>query len=205
MNRDMQAVKFNPVVIFFAVIFAGSIFAMPAQASDISAQEKLVQSMGDDALAVLSQGKIGMAQRKRKMGEWLDTYFDIQTIGRFALGRNWRSATEEQRDEYLKLFHAMIVKTYAERFEEYSGEVFEVTGYRELNPRDSLVHSRIVPKGGAPVTVDWRLRQNENGEYRVVDIIVEGVSMIQTQRSEFASIIQQNGGDVEALLVSLRK
>jgi len=194
--------------IFFAVflvVVTSPLSTHAVNAAPLSQQERIVQTLGDDALKELVQKNITKAQREKKMAALLDKYFDLRTIGRFALGRNWRSADSKQQSEYMILFRKMVIRNYAERFGEYSGEIFEVTGYRDLNKRDSLVHSKIVPADRSPVAVDWRLRaeKNDNG-FRVVDVIVEGVSMIQTQRSEFESLISQNGGDFDAFLAALK-
>ena len=89
-------------------------------------------------------------------------------------------------------------------FSEYEGQEIEVVGSRAQNERDVLVNSILKQASGPDVKVDWRVRQR-NGKFRVVDIIVEGVSMALTQRSDFSSVIQRGGGDIEALLSHLRK
>lgn len=197
--------KYNRIL--FTVFLVVLTLPLPSRAADgapLSKQEQIIQTLGDDALKELVQKNATQAQREKKMAQLLDKYFDLKTIGKFALGRNWRTADSKQQGEYLKLFREMVIRTYAQRFGEYSGEIFEVTGFRELNKRDSLVHSKIVPADRSPVAVDWRLRAVKDSEFRVVDVIVEGVSMIQTQRSEFESLISQNGGDFDAFLASLK-
>lgn len=197
--------KYNRIL--FAVFFVCLALPVPLRAADgaaLSRQEQIVQTLGNDALKELVQKEITQAQREKKMAVLLDKYFDLDRIAKFSLGRNWKIATDAQKKEYLKLFRKMVISTYASRFGEYSGEVFEVTGYRELNKRDSLVHSKIVPADKAPVAVDWRLRAGKDNDYLVIDVMVEGVSMMQTQRSEFDSLISQNGGDFDAFLAALK-
>jgi len=198
--------KYHRILIaVFLVVLSLPLPTRAASGAPLSQQEQIIQTLGDDALKELVQKNVTQAQREKKMAQLLDQYFDLRTIGRFALGRNWRSADSKQQGEYMKLFRTMVIRTYAERFGEYTGESFEVTGYRELNKRDSLVHSKIVPTDRSPVTVDWRLRAGkDDAGYRVVDVIVEGVSMIQTQRSEFESLSSQNGGDFDAFLAALK-
>ena len=197
--------KYNRIL--FVVFLVVLTLPLPLRAADgavLSKQEKIIQTLGDDALKELVQGDVTQAQREKKMAQMLDKYFDLKTIGRFALGRNWRTADSKQQGEYMELFRGLVIRTYAHRFGEYSGEAFEVTGYRELNKRDSLVHSKIIPADRSPVLVDWRLRTGKDSDFRVVDVIVEGVSMIQTQRSEFESLFDKNGGDFDAFLASLK-
>ena len=128
----------------------------------------------------------------------------MKTIGKFALGRYWRTATKAQKDEYLELFEDMIIETYARRFEEYQGQQIQVGTARSVGSNgDSLVQSSIISSGSPDVSVDWRVRKNGN-TYQVIDVLVEGVSMSVTQRSEFSSIIQRGGGNIDALLEKLR-
>lgn len=157
-----------------------------------------------EGMAFLQDANLSKAQRKAKFRALLNRHFDLNTIGRFALGPNWRNATPSEQQQYLKLFNTMVVEVYNNRFDEYKGEKLMVQGVKALSGTDSLVTSYIVPvDGGQKVQIDWRVR-NKGGSQRVVDVIVEGVSMSVTQRSEFASIIQQGGGKVSHLIDHLR-
>ncbi len=98
----------------------------------------------------------------------------------------------------------MIVEVYARRFSEYDGQKLEVRSSRRENEKDVIVSSVIADaSGGQEIKVDWRLR-NKGGKYRVIDVIVEGVSMALTQRSDFSSVIQRGGGNASVLLDHLR-
>lgn len=169
-----------------------------------SAAAQFVQRMGDKALSSLTAQDLQATERSRRVRNLLNENFDVNIIGRFALGTYWKTATEAQKSEYLHLFEDMIVKTYTQRFAEYSGQEFKVGGTIEASATDSVVSSQIVQKNGPPLAVDWRVR-NKGGQMKVIDVIVEGVSMSVTQRSDFASVIQSGGGKVEALLASLRQ
>lgn len=163
-----------------------------------------VQSLGDRAIAVLADPKVSDAQAVEVFRDLLNKNFDVGTIGRFVLGRYWNTATAEQRDEYISLFERMIVDVYAQRFNQYAGETFKVTGARPEGERDTVVTSQVLRPTGPPVNVAWRVR-NRDGGFKIIDVVVENVSMSVTQRSEFASVIEQNGGRFEALLDALRQ
>jgi phospholipid transport system substrate-binding protein len=155
-------------------------------------------------LGFLSNTNLTKAQKTESFRRLLNNSFDLDTIGRFALGRFWNTASPAQRTEYLSLFRKMVVDVYSNRFDEYKGEKIETRSFRSLGNGDTLVSSFIIPNnGGEEVRVDWRVR-NRGAGYKVVDVLVAGVSMSVTQRSEFASIIQRGGGSVEALLTELR-
>lgn len=191
--------------VFIVMVFAAPVAdAYAKDPQPLSAQEKMVQAMGEEALKELVGKDKSDTVRRKKMRSLLNKYFDVKAIGRFAMGRSWRKANDKQKAEYIKLFGTMVVETYADRFKEYSGEEFEVRGVSEVG-RDVMVHSKVLPKDGPALAIDWRIRDTGGQKYRVIDVVIEGISMGVTQRSEFDTIIRNGGGDVDVLLASLRK
>lgn len=166
--------------------------------------KNFIASMGDRGINFLGNESMSAEAKKAEFRNLLNESFDMNTIARFSLGTYWKSATPAQQQEYLKLFNAMIVKVYSKRFSDYKSQKFNVKSARKETDKDSVVTSFIVPSDGPQVQVDWRVR-NKGGSYRVVDIIVEGVSMSQTQRADFASVINRGGGSVDVLLNHLRQ
>lgn len=167
--------------------------------------EKFIDNMGKQAIEFLGNDSLSQSQKEAKFKSLLRTSFDMKTIGRFAIGRYWRTASTAQQKEYSQLFEEMVVRVYSARFNEYSGQTLEITSSRQDGEKDTLVTSYIVPPdGGQKVKVDWRVRKN-GSNYKIVDVIIEGVSMALTQRSDFSSVIQRGGGDIQALLEHLRK
>lgn len=163
--------------------------------------EKLISSLGDQAITALRNTSVGDEARRAEFDRLLNKHFDMDTIARFALGKYWGQATPAEQKEYVSLFKKMVINVYSKRFAEYSGQDFKVTGSKPAGRNDTLVNSAIIPQNGGPkVAVDWRIRNN-----KIIDVIVEGVSMSVTQRSEFASIIQRGGGNVSALIDYLKK
>lgn len=172
----------------------------PAAAADPAA---VVTSLGNEALKVLGKN-VDPNLRVARFRQLFSADFDVPGIARFVLGRYWRVATPAQQQEFLKLFTDYIALAYSNRLAEYSGETLRVTGSRPA-PDGELVSSQIVRANGQPPAgVDWLLT-SQNGAYKISDVIVEGVSMAVTQRSEFASVIQRNGGQVEGLITALRQ
>jgi len=185
-----------------ALLTAAALPAFPIQAATPAAG--FVEQLGNRALATFSRG-LSAEQATQEFRTLLVEGFDLQAIGRFVLGRYWNTATPAQQQEYLKLFENMIVDAYAQRFRQYSGETFKVINSRQENERDHIVTTQIVRPNGPPVNVDWRVRDKGGNQFNIVDVIVEGVSMSVTQRSEFASVVQQRGGQVEGLLAAMRE
>ena len=172
--------------------------AWAVQASDPKA---FVQQLGDRTIQILNQD--GSAQQKlNALKAVLDQATDLDLVGRLVLGRSWRSASDAQREEYLRLFHGLVMQTMAERFSWYTGETFEIVGATPVDDRDTMVSTRILrPDGKPPILVDWRVRQSERG-YLLIDIVAEGVSLVVTQRSEASEIINRNG--IDGLLQEMR-
>lgn len=184
-----------------ALVIALLLFAAPAPVRAQDARS-FINNLGTQAIAVLGPN-IPEQQRLARFRELFHNDFDIPGIGRFVLGRYWRTATPQQQQEFLGLFQEYIVRAYSTRLGQYGGEPFRVTGARP-NGGETIVSSEIVRSNGTPVAVDWYLAGNAPGQYKITDVYVGGVSMAVTQRDEFASIIQRNGG-VPGLLSQLRQ
>lgn len=193
-------------VLLCLALFASLALPMAAggAAAATAGADKFVRNMGKEAIDSLTSKTLSDREREARFRGIFERSFDIPVIARATLGQYWRIATAEQRKEYVTLFEDFVVQSYAARFKDYSGEAFKVGQTRALNDREMLVASEIIrPNDQPPVKVQWRLRGNS--EYKVVDVIVEGISMLITHRDEFAAVIQQNGGKVEGLLADLRR
>lgn len=165
--------------------------------------EKFVSGVAQRGLGVLGQ-KMSIDDQKKAFRSLLRDSFDLETIGRFALGKYWRVATAPQRTEYQHLFEKMIVDVYTARFSNYNGQKLVVGKAKPVGDNDAMVASQIVPSDGSEkVNVDWRVRKT-GGAFKVVDVVVEGVSMGVTQRSDFGSVIDRGGGDVSVLINHLK-
>ncbi len=175
-----------------------------AATSEAEARQ-FIETLADQAISALTPPDISREERERRCRVLLRDNFGIETIGQFVLGRHWRAASPEERQEFMKLFEDFIVSTYADRFSRYSGQRLDVYGATtEPETGDVIVKSQIERTGGAPVQVDWRVRSQTDG-LKIVDVYVEGVSMGVTQRSDFASVIRNNGGTITGLLGEMRK
>lgn len=189
------------------LIFLLAVFVDPAvsRSSADSEASAFIEGLANKAVAALTDPKISREERKTRAKALLEENFAVETIGRFVLGRYWQQATPAQQKEYLSLFKELIVSTYIDRFAQYSGEKLNVIrSVPSEGGSDVMVSSQINRTNGAPVEVGWRVRK-VGANYKIVDVVVEGVSMGQTQRSEFASVIRNSGGKVEGLLDEMRR
>ncbi|MFO1153458.1 MAG: ABC transporter substrate-binding protein [Rhodospirillales bacterium] len=178
---------------------------MGRSAIDDQSARAFIEGLADTAIAALTPPDVPQAEREARAKQLLRDNFAIETIGQFVLGRYWRTATADERAEYLRLFEELIVSTYVDRFKRYTGQRLKVTGSTDQPDGDVLVNSEIERAGGGtPVAIGWRVRDLE-GRLQIVDVNVEGVSMGQTQRSDFSSVIRNTGGTVAGLLDEMRK
>ncbi len=166
--------------------------------------ETFIRDLGDKVVTQLTGAELSDAERAERFRTLLLAHFDVPQIGQYVLGRYWRSATPEQQTEYLQLFEDYLVVSYSQRFAEYTGEAFEVVSSRTQSDNLELVRSYVITRSGEKAKLDWII-QRQDSELMILDLKVEGLSMSETHRSEFASVIQNNGGQVAALLDALRK
>lgn len=160
--------------------------------------------LAERANTLLSDDSITPMERRDRFRSMFKESFDVPEVARFVLGRYWRKATPEERDEYLRLFEELVVGTWAPRFADYEKDKFTIVGSRAEGSDFARVSSVLSFGQSDSIRVDWWIGRHDN-TYRIVDIVVEGVSMRVTHRSEFGSVIRNNGGRLDGLLQALRK
>jgi phospholipid transport system substrate-binding protein len=175
----------------------------PAAAPSTDAARDLVQNVGTDVLAVLRDNSLSDEAKFQALVDLLSGPIDLDLVARLILARHWRTANQQQQVEYLKLFREYALDTLASKLHLYQGQDFEVTGASAVGDHDALVTTRILNDGGPPLQVDWRLRELKDGDLVAIDVIVEGVSLIVSLRSEFGSVVERQGMD--GLLAELRQ
>ena len=130
---------------------------------------------------------------------------DITGIGFYTLGSYRKNITDDQKKEYVNLFDQYFLKTFSSRLAEYSNPEIEVEAKKKLNENYTMVSSILISTEQRPeVKIDWRIYTKDPENPKIRDLIIEGLSLVRTQREEFSSIIQGNDGDINALLVVLK-
>jgi phospholipid transport system substrate-binding protein len=186
--------------LFSAAAIALTLFSGPAGAMQAADPSALINQLVTQAINVIVDRNSTEDQREQKFRSLLQAGFDIPRISRFVLGRYWNVADANQRKEFSELFEDWIVRTYAARFGQYSGEKIRVVGTRSEGPTTTVVVSQFVsPSGAPPAKVEWVVRKSGDNDYTIVDISVEGVSMALTQRDEIAAVADRSGGTVNSL------
>ena len=204
-RRDVLQVT---ALIVLSTLVPGVRLALPAMAKSqnrlLAPGEAmaLIKDLGDTAVAMLSNKSLNHADKMRQFRYLLNESFALKGIARFALGRYWRKADIPQRRRYLQLFEDYIVNSYAARFRNYDGEEFIILGENVDNRGGAVVTTRIQRPGGGPVEILWHL-QERLGVVRIVDVMIEGISMSLTQRSDFAASVRTTGGDLDKFLDTL--
>ncbi|MEO0393560.1 MAG: ABC transporter substrate-binding protein [Pseudomonadota bacterium] len=194
---------FTAALLSLGLIISG--FGTNALADDRDGAEKFIAATGDRVINALQDGTANGDNAESWFRSLITETLDIETMGRFTLGRHWRSTSPEQREEFLQAFEDALVNVYTRRLREYSGEQFEVTNSRAEGRNDVLVTTRITSGNtGQEIDADWRVRPQDDGTYKVIDFVVGNVSLLASQRSEYASVIQRNGGSIDALIRVIR-
>jgi phospholipid transport system substrate-binding protein len=129
--------------------------------------------------------------------------FALDRIAKIALGPHWRAASPAERDEFSALFKAAVVAGHVRRFDEYADRRVRVAGPPAPAGERLFLVGSWVEGGTAPIRLDWRVAEVD-GRWQVIDLVVEGVSLLLTYRNEFAAVIERGGGRVSALIAELR-
>ncbi|MEK7820602.1 MAG: ABC transporter substrate-binding protein [Pseudomonadota bacterium] len=188
-----------------AALAALGCFSFEAGAQAAPEAGAFIESLADKAVAALTEKNTPREERIRRFRLLLNEHFAVEIIARWVLGQGWRRASEAEKAEYLGLFEDLIVFSYVDRFTEYAGERLTVFKTLKTENGDAIVYSIIArPNMPEPLEVDWRIRTRD-GRYKIVDVMVKGISMGVTQSQEFASVMNRNNGSMAGFLGELRE
>lgn len=176
------------------VALIGLLVWAPAAHADVDQAQKFVTDLGDRVISILSS-----TQSNGQKEETLKTIFrnavDTNWMGRFVLGRYYRTIKPEQQERYLNLYEEFLIQMYIPRFQEFAGQELQINQVHDAGKGEYFVYTEIVPKKSEPpVRVDYRIRKNGDS-FKIVDIVGEGISLITTQRSDFGGLISRKGSD----------
>jgi phospholipid transport system substrate-binding protein len=200
---------FRATIAFFAVfILAASITVNPAQAradSRVLKADAFILSLINDIRITVEATTETNDERKAAINAVVDTYFDVDGITRFSAGRYWRAASDEQRVHYARQFRNVLVNTASRQFDQIKGLTFIPTISKVRGDKLILVGGIIKDGTGAlpDVEIFWRVSAIAGQPMRVIDVQIENISMLKTQRDENEAIIRRGGGSFDALLQSL--
>jgi phospholipid transport system substrate-binding protein len=180
------------------IIALWAIFVLAAGAQELGPEDlvKKVTQEVFDAIKSDKQLAAGDKQRAIKLAEEkVLPHIDFEEATRLAVGRGWAQATPEQRKKLVTEFRNMLVRTYSNAITAYQGQTMKVMPVR-MKPGDTevTVHNQFIRPGGKPVLLDYSMRKTDSG-WKIYDIVVEGVSLVLTYRSEFDAVVKQEGID----------
>jgi len=186
---------------FLALMF---FLAFPVFAQE-AGPEELVKKITDDVMAAIKSDKdlaAGDRQKAVKLAEAkILPHVDFEEATRLAVGRGWSQASPEQKKRLVSEFRNMLVRTYSNAISAYEGQTMKVLPSRvKPGESDATVRNQFIRPGGKPVLIDYSMRKTDKG-WKVYDIVVEGVSLVLTYRSEFDAIVKQEG--IDALIKRL--
>ncbi|MDI1287762.1 MAG: ABC transporter substrate-binding protein [Reyranella sp.] len=193
----MPLLAIRRVVLGLAASAAVTFFTLPASAAEPA---QAVETVAAEVINIVKT-KTG-ADRQNAIKKVLQTNFDMNAMGRSALGTHWNQATEAQRTRFLAAVETAEARAYSERFGAYAGQTLTVGKVTTRPNGVSIVDSRLNQSTGQPIKLEWEVRTGSQGPV-ITDVKVEGVSMVMTRRSDFNSYIQNNGGTVEPLIKEL--
>jgi phospholipid transport system substrate-binding protein len=165
--------------------------------------KELVHQLSDAVIAVLQEKNLSADAKREKIRGIVEGYVDFQTMSRLVLARNWNGLDDAKKKEFVEEFKQSLSVTYGKNVETYNNEKVQITGDRDEGHGDWTVQTKILrPQGGGDILVDYRLRQL-NGEWKVIDLVIERVSLVSSYRSQFQEVMA-NGG-IDHLLQLLRE
>lgn len=177
----------------------GLFFAFPAVAQEPGPEELVKKITAEVMDAIKSDKQLAAGDRQRALKlaeEKILPHVDFEEATRLAVGRSWQKATPEQKKQLVTEFRNMLVRTYSNAIGAYEGQQMKVMPVR-MKPGDEEVTVRnqfIRPGAGKPVLLDYSMRKTPQG-WKIYDIVVEGVSLVLTYRSEFDAVVKQDGVD----------
>jgi phospholipid transport system substrate-binding protein len=157
----------------------------------------VIQRFYDALLAVMKEGKnLSFDQRYQRLAPAVAQTLNLALMTRLAIGPDWAKLPPAQQQRLTEVFSRYTISVYANRFDGYSGERFDVDPNPTPNPNGVLVHSSLVKSNGEKVALDYLMRQGSDGAWQVIDVYLSGtISELATRRSEFAGVLQQSGAD----------
>ena len=190
-----KIIKIKIFVVITFLIIINSVFA-----SSFSAEKDFVSNFAESAIDILSDNEMLEGEKNSKFTDLVMSAIDLNLISKFVLSKTWKNATDDQKERYIQAFKNYFINSYANKLDQYSGEQVEVVDAEEAG-KYVIVNSFIYREGTDTLKINlkWRLL-NRDGEIKIIDLNIEGISLIIAQREEFQSFLANNEGDLEKLI-----
>ena len=183
-------------------IFLILLFLTPVSAwgGNFSEEEDFVEKFAGNAIMILGNNQISKNEKNDQFTNLVMSAIDLNLISQFVLSKTWKSATDDQKERYISAFKTYFINSYANKLDQYSGEKIIINGSEEAG-KYVIVDTNIVRDGTDTLKINlkWRLL-NKDGDIRIIDLNIEGISLVIAQREEFQSFLMNNNDDLEALI-----
>lgn len=190
-------------ILVFLFLMFGFVQTASADIDGDKAME-MVENLTREGIEKIINSNASPTEKNKVFKQLFTENLDTDFIGKYVLGRYWRTASAKQQAEFINLYKEFNAQTWSKRFDEFKGKNFVFEGTSPAsNPSQIFVNTKVPMKGGSPVVVKWRV-YNHNGKLKIIDIIIENVSLAQTARNEYTSFIAKSPKGVEGLLENLR-
>ncbi len=192
----MQIKKILILALFISLINS---FAL----ASFEAEEKFVSNFADNAISILSNESLNASQKNIQFTELVMSSIDMNLISKFVLSKYWKLATDDQKKAYQSAFKQYFISSYANKLDQYSGEKVIIVSSNAAK-KFVIVKSNIVRDGTdtLKIELDWRLLSRD-GQTKIIDLSIEGISLIIAQREEFQSFLANNDNSLDALINKL--
>jgi phospholipid transport system substrate-binding protein len=169
----------------------------PAFATPEAGPGGLIERFYADLLAIMKEAKrLSFAARYDRLAPSVSRTFDLALMTRIAIGPGWAQIPADQQQRLTDVFSRYMISVYANRFDDFGGERFEVDAKPTASPNGVIVGSRILKANGEPVLLNYLMRQDGSGAWKVIDVYLSGtISELATRRSEFVAVLQRGGAD----------
>jgi phospholipid transport system substrate-binding protein len=180
-------------------ILACLAFLVPAAAAAQEAPDALVKRVTDEVLTIIKSDKDLQAGNSRKVAELAEAkvlpHFDFQRMTRLAVGRNWQQASDAQKEQLVKEFRTMLVRTYSTSLTAYRNQKIDVKPLKmAAADKEVTVRTAVIQQGGPQIPIDYAMEKTESG-WKVFDVVIDGASLVTTYRSTFNEQVQKGGID----------
>ena len=193
LNKFMQIKKILILALSFSLL-SSFVFA------NFEAEEKFVSNFADNAISILSNESLDVNQKNLQFTDLVMSSIDMDLISKFVLSKYWKTASPEQRGAYINAFEEYFISSYANKLDQYSGEKIVIVS-SDAAKKFVIVKSNIIRDGADTLKIElnWRLLTRD-GQTKIIDLSIEGISLIVAQREEFQSYLSNNDGDLDSLI-----
>lgn len=189
----------------FTILIAALFFAGNANAAvDGAKAEAFVKKVTDEGITQIINADIPQKEKDARFEKLFNNALDLKFIGQFVLGRYWKTASNEQKKAFIDAYRDLNIKTWSQRFDEFKGKEFIFKGTTPSNSANQIFVNSLVPMDqGEPAKVVWRVKQTGDN-FKIVDIIIENVSLAITARNEYTAYVKSAPGGINDLIKDLQ-